>query len=945
MSKTEHSHKMKRMKHLHLIALVLAGALINVQSFAAPPVLVHRYGFTNDASDSVGHADGTLLYDPGSISSGPPTCNGISAGLDGISQYISLPPNLMTNLHAITFEEWLTPQLQISSWARLWDFGDRYTNTDGSTGSTREFYGTDSYAGGGVGAQMNGNAGNLILSDGPIGVGTESHVVWTSDGSTSKARIYINGLLVASSDTFPNAPDGLGLLPYEFIGRSLFSPDPYLQADIDEFRIWNGALNQLQVAASDQSGPDVLNTNFGTITTLALQPIPNMVPGLKQQTSTLANASGLTGGPYDIHDQLGVVYSSDNTGVATVSADGLVTAVALGSAHIVATLGSLTSTQLVNVVPAPVVLAHRYSFTSDASDSVGGATGVFSGNAKVAGGQLVLDGSTGTYLQLPVGIVTNDPAVTIEAWATFGTLPTWANLFDFGLQDASGLAAYDIHLGIHDSGPNTICSIADSDNANAHNQAAFFAGPLDNQTNVHVVVVFNPPQGYEAIYINGALRAANTAVTIPMSAVRDVRNIVGADDWPDPAMVGSIDEFRIYNGALTAPQIAVANAAGVTSTSTDPGALQSIAIQMPATIVLESALVAPVLANYANLANFNLTGNSPVSPVVLTSSDSNIVAQAADGMVHAYNIGKATITASYQGKTSSQLVTVIRPARAALAHRYSFTSDATDSVGSANGQLMGAATISNGKVVLNGTGGTYVNLPGGLITGYQATTIEFWADMGNTGGWTYGWAFGNTVGTPGVGQNLLHFIVETGFGTHQVAVGTSAGAVNFNMPGILANESVHMTVVDDPANGVLAVYTNGILDGISYNNTVPLSSVATNFSYIGHSLWDLDGYVTANFDEFRIYNGRLFSDEIAADDALGPNQLIGSSTSVTLTPSVSGGNLTLTWPISSALVRVVSTPTLGGSWTDVNGTLTINGSNYQMSVPLTGAARFFGLQR
>src|SRR5208283_3297999 len=72
---------------------------------------------------------------------------------------------------------------------------------------------------------------------------------------------------------------------------------------------------------------------------------------------------------------------------------------------------------------------------------------------------------------------------------------------------------------------------------------------------------------------------------------------------------------------------------------------------------------------------------------------------------------------------------------AALQHRYSFTSDASDSVGHANGTLEGAAVVSGGQVHLNGTKGTYVNLPGGLIAGDKAVTFEFWASLGTNRGW------------------------------------------------------------------------------------------------------------------------------------------------------------------------------------------------------------------
>jgi len=58
-------------------------------------------------------------------------------------------------------------------------------------------------------------------------------------------------------------------------------------------------------------------------------------------------------------------------------------------------------------------LQHRYSFTSDASDSVGGVNGTLVGNASISNGALLLPGGGNSdtpsgYVQLPNGIVSND---------------------------------------------------------------------------------------------------------------------------------------------------------------------------------------------------------------------------------------------------------------------------------------------------------------------------------------------------------------------------------------------------------------------------------------------------------------------------------------------------------------------------------------------------------
>src|ERR1700722_989908 len=210
-------------------------------------------------------------------------------------------------------------------------------------------------------------------------------------------------------------------------------------------------------------------------------------------------------------------------------------------------------------------LTHRYNFNEGtANDSVGSANGTLYGNAAIQSGQLVLPNVAAAtpatdYLQLPPGIVTNDPAVTVESWVTFSPNQyTWANLFDFGNQDANGYSEYDIHICLHTGNNSTVAGISDSDSANSEYQFIGL-GPgrdLDGQTNLCLTTVFNPPAGYIAIFTNGTLAGGVSNVTIQMSGVQDVRNMVGTDNWSsNPGMQGSIDEFRIYNFALSAAQV------------------------------------------------------------------------------------------------------------------------------------------------------------------------------------------------------------------------------------------------------------------------------------------------------------------------------------------------------------------------------------------------------
>jgi len=148
--------------------------------------------------------------------------------------------------------------------------------------------------------------------------------------------------------------------------------------------------------------------------------------------------------------------------------------------------------------------------------------------------------------------------------------------------------------------------------------------------------------------------------------------------------------------------------------------------------------------------------------------------------------------------------------------------------------------------------------------------------------------------------------------------------------------NVHVVIVYHPYAGYVSLYTNGVLAAINNNVGNPLAATlaADPLNYLGLSLYASDPFLSASIDEFRIYSGPLTAGQIAADYALGPNQLIGTSMNVTLSASLAGGNLVIKWPTTSALVNLMSTPTLGAGavWSQANGTLTTDGSgNLQLS--------------
>ena len=931
------------LKKLGLAAvLCLGGALcVSAQS------LTHRYSFTDTAGsttfvDSVGGADGALNNST-AVNPTSASLDGSQLQLDGTGGFATMPGGLIHTNTQVTIEFWGSFGPGNIVWSRVFAFG----NQNGSGGADTSLDYTH-FAGGNfqnLNYQTPAGGGYANNNSGLDGA-TNVHVTVVVD-PTSNKMYYYNGTTLISSQNAATVPPLSGLNDtLSLIGRSLFDIDPALLASINEFRIYSGVLPISKVALNDASGPDSILSSPGTLQALHFNAPANplVLNQISQQTLTgdFTSVSGL-----DLTLYGGATFASLNTNVVTINTNGVVKAVAPGNSKVVASYGGLNATNSLTVVAIPATLTHRYSFTTDASDSVGGANGTLMGTANVTGGQLVLDGSFGSYVDLPGGqinIATN-PAVTFDAWVTLGDATTWAELFGFGnTNNGNGLnniacvpAAENggfRHWGITENIPN--------------GRTPGWSHSWNNFTG-HITCVLDPPTGTISIYRDGVLEFAEYDAPAPLSSIATNYAFIGRSFFnADPYLPVSVDEFRIYTGALTPAQIALVQQGGVSSTSLDVGALSSIVVA-PTNYPAYASLVPPViLANYANLANFNLlptvTAGGNVSlggpqGLVVTSSDPTIVSVNAQNMLTTRRPGTVILTASYGGKTNSGTVQVKNVA--VLAHRYNFSTDASDSVGTANGTLQGGASVSAGQLQLTGGNGDYLDLPGGMLTNYNAVTIDTWANLGPAQNWARLWEFAD-VGP--ATQNEFYF--APGWNpnppnAHVYNAGFPWGG-NISVPGALGSQLLHLTC--EYGNGWLAIYTNGVLEVSVTNLVAPASSAGIVSATIGHSPFPDPG-INGSIDEFRIYKGLLSSDEIVASDLLGPNQTL--STTASLSAIRSSGNVVLNWPLANAGFSVqTSTNLTNPNWITLTNVPSLSSSNtWQISVPASGGAQFFRLWR
>jgi arabinan endo-1,5-alpha-L-arabinosidase len=248
---------------------------------------------------------------------------------------------------------------------------------------------------------------------------------------------------------------------------------------------------------------------------------------------------------------------------------------------------------------------------------------------------------------------------------------------------------------------------------------------------------------------------------------------------------------------------------------------------------------------------------------------------------------------------SASEISDIFSANAALAHRYSFSSNAPvavwDSIGMAHGTLVGNAAVTNNALKLTGASGTYANLPGGLVSGSLAVTLECWATFGTNGICAPVVDFGNTSGT--YGYQYFSFSPHTEISGQRMELIANTNTT-FNLAGTFDNLKLHVVCIVDPASNCAAIYTNGVLENATNAVWSSFPSVSSAWSFIGRSLWSSDAYLNGTIDELRIYDGRLTPQRIAANDLAGPNVLsVPQSIAVTnISLTASNGNLTLSWP-------------------------------------------------
>lgn len=881
--------------------------------------LIHRYSFNESGGttveDSVGTADGTIKGN-GSYFDGAGRLfllggTGSAAAPEAISGYVDLPNGIISPLERLTVETWVMWDGASGAWQRIFDFGTSAGGEDIVDGNGNYLFLSPA---GNVNLRFavrdpaTGTEPTQLTAAAPLPLAEPVCVTVTYDPPANTARLYTNGVLLVSGPAPVQLEDIVDV--NNWLGRSQWD-DGMFQGNYDEFRIYDTALNPVEVAASYVAGvaqPSTDPAGLGAVQTVTLTvPKTLLTEGDTMTTTGAADFANLAG--VSLSGVPGATLASDNDAVLTVDASGLVTAVTPGTAKLTLTYSGRTDEETITVnarqtgitVAGSLVVDLRAADaqsdplywpnranpgTEDDFYAVGSPAYVADvAGTGVAGVQL---GATTPLADCYTGPLTTEelhggsdrsievwvynPALadeeTLVAWGRRGG-PDASNMsFNYGANATYGAVG---HWGSPDMG--------------------WSGSPAAAQW--HYLVYTYDGVSTARVYADGVLKTTrvvtgglNTHPDLPIR-IGAQSNTSGSDADFGQALSAYVAMVRVHTGELSATDVANNYLYG--PTLTPPGELQTVTIETGRT-TLQGARdydQARVVADFAAFKNVNVTGFS-----ALESSDPTVLAVTAAGEYTAVKVGSATIQGAYQGRPVSQAITVVEPPLG-LRHRYSFneapgTTTVEDSEGDADGEVkgIGADFDGAGRLVLPGGGGSaadpvsgYVDLPNGIISPLVNVSFEAWITWNGPtdSAWQRIFDLGTSAGGEDVvnGNGAYFFLSPAGAANLRFAVrdprtGGEPTQLTASEP-LTPGEEVYVAATYDYTRNEARLYRDA-LQVQTGPADVPIKLINDVNNWLGRSQWD-DAMFAGAYNEFRIWEGALSAAQVTANFAAGPNSL------------------------------------------------------------------------
>ncbi|RXK60556.1 T9SS type A sorting domain-containing protein [Lacibacter luteus] len=273
-------------------------------------------------------------------------------------------------------------------------------------------------------------------------------------------------------------------------------------------------------------------------------------------------------------------------------------------------------------------------------------------------------GAATSYASLAYAPVNTLNDFTVATWVKMDAVSTWMRIFDFG----TGTSKYMFltpQSGVTSGKSNLRFAIKNG----STEQQVNYAHTWQLNTWTHIAVTLAGTTA--TMYVDGVEVASNTNFSIKPSDLGITnKNYIGKSQYNDPMLRGAVDEFKIFNHALTAAKIADA---------------------MKEEQAITFAAMPPIQIG-AGDTDAGATATSGL-PVNYHSSNSN-VAVIVNGLVQIVGAGTTVITASQPG--NEQYAAAISVAQTLTVNKLFYVDVDGDGFGSSTTAWFAVATAPNG---------------------------------------------------------------------------------------------------------------------------------------------------------------------------------------------------------------------------------------------------------
>jgi fibronectin type 3 domain-containing protein len=574
----------------------------------------------------------------------------------------------------------------------------------------------------------------------------------------------------------------------------------------------------------------------------------------------------------------------------------------------------------------PFTQRSGYQFDGNLTDGVGNFPGTITGTPTYSSGRtgqaLSLDGVT-NHVTLPAGVASYHE-ISISTWVYWNGGGNWQRLFDFGNSQSSYM------MLTPNSGGGMRFTIS---HGGVEQQLNTTALPIGRW--VHVAVTLSGSNA--TLYVNGAAVATHNAITITPDAFNPAFNYIGKSQFADPLFNGRIDDFRIYNYALSAAEVDGIVASIPPPT---PGTVSSISGNGSSQVSLSWGAASG--ATSYRVERSTVPGG-PYTTIYTGPATSYADASVSSGVTYYYVVVAVNAAGESAGTTESSGMVNIALPKVHLRFDETTGSTAADASGNNwNGTLVGGSTWTTGRinnaVSLSGTT-NYATLPTGVVAGLGDCTLSAWVKVNAFATFSRIFDFGTGTNnymflTPqytGTAPNnaKLRFAIRTP-GVTEDPAGSALNQINSSVA-LSPGTWTHVAVTISGTTG--QIYVNGTLAGTTTTMTLKPSDLGvTTFNYLGKSQFGSDPYLNGAVDEFQIYGRALSVAEIsalaaplAAPDGLGVN--FGNAQATLTWNAVSGatGYNVKRSTDSGGPYTVVGANLVDPTWTDTG---LINGTGY-----------------